>query len=171
MSFSEYWKTLLLNYYAHVCIGYQDVNLPYKWLKDKQNINLSSLLFHALGLLDSENCPCIPFQQCTSLQRLINLLRKGIFSKTSPVHVKAIETIKKTICNKKEQLVKCCDQLISTTTTSTTTTTTAEIFYKVNYVTVNYSVKNSTVDCKYLIFLQHFFFRIEPKQYEKCQCS
>ena len=33
----------------------------------------------------------------------------------------------------------------------------AEVFYNVNYVNVNYSVKNSTVDCKYLLFLQDFF--------------
>ena len=29
-----------------------------------------------------------------------------------------------------------------------------EVFYNINYVDVNYSVKNSTVDCKYLVFLQ-----------------
>ena len=40
----------------------------------------------------------------------------------------------------------------------------AEVFYNVNY-----SVKNSTVDCKYLIFPQDFFFRLKPKQYKKCQ--
>ena len=28
--------------------------------------------------------------------------------------------------------------------------------FEVNYVNVNYSVKNSTVDCKYLLFLQDF---------------
>ena len=127
-----------------------------RWLIDKQKINLSSPFYNALGLLDSENCPCIPIQQCTSLQRLYNLVRKGIFSKTSPVQVKAIETIKKMICNKKEQLVKCCDQLSSTTTITTTTTTAtttiAEVFYNINYVNVNYSVKNSTVDCKYLLY-------------------
>ena len=47
----------------------------------------------------------------------------------------------------------------------------AEVFYNVNYVNVNYSVKNSTVDCKYLLFLQDFFFRLKPKQYKKCQYS
>ena len=31
-------------------------------------------------------------------------------------------------------------------------TTIAEVFYYVNYVNVNYSVKNSTVDCKYLLY-------------------
>ena len=30
--------------------------------------------------------------------------------------------------------------------------TIAEVFYYVNYVNVNYSVKNSTVDCKYLLY-------------------
>ena len=45
----------------------------------------------------------------------------------------------------------------------------AEVFYNVNYVNVNYSVKNSTVDCKYLLFLQDFFFRLKPKQYKKYQ--
>ena len=30
--------------------------------------------------------------------------------------------------------------------------TLAEVFYYVNYVNVNYSVKNSTVDCKYLLY-------------------
>ena len=29
----------------------------------------------------------------------------------------------------------------------------AEVFYYVNYANVNYSVKNSTVDCKYLLYL------------------
>ena len=37
-----------------------------------------------------------------------------------------------------------------------------EVFYNINYVDVNYSVKNSTVDCKYLRFLQDFFFRLKP---------
>ena len=50
-------------------------------------------------------------------------------------------------------------------------TTVAEVFYNVNYVIVNYSVKNSTVDCKYLLFLQDFFFRLKPKQYKKYQYS
>ena len=44
--------------------------------------------------------------------------------------------------------------------------TEAEVFYNVNYVNVNYSVKNSTVDCNYLLFLQDFFFRLKPKQYK-----
>ena len=35
--------------------------------------------------------------------------------------------------------------------------TIAEVFYNVNYVNVNYSVKNSTVGCKNLFFLQDFF--------------
>ena len=39
----------------------------------------------------------------------------------------------------------------------------AEVFYNVNYVNVNYFVKNSTVDCKYLLFLHDFFFRLKPK--------
>ena len=47
----------------------------------------------------------------------------------------------------------------------------AEVFYYVNYVNVNYSVNNSTVDCKYLLFLQDFFCRLKPKQYKKCQYS
>ena len=47
----------------------------------------------------------------------------------------------------------------------------AEVFYYVNYVNVNYSLKNSTVDCKYLLFLQDFLFRLKPKQYKKCQYS
>ena len=34
---------------------------------------------------------------------------------------------------------------------------------------VKYCVKYSTVDCKYLHFLQDFFFRLKPKQYKKCQ--
>ena len=34
---------------------------------------------------------------------------------------------------------------------------------------VKYYVKYSTVDCKYLLFLQDFFFRLKPKQYKKCQ--
>ena len=46
-----------------------------------------------------------------------------------------------------------------------------ESFYSINYVNenVNYSVKYSTVDCKYLLFLQEFFFRLKPKKYKKCQ--
>ena len=47
----------------------------------------------------------------------------------------------------------------------------AEVFYYVNYVSVNFSVKNSTIDCKYLLFLQDFFIRLKPKQYKKCQYS
>ena len=49
--------------------------------------------------------------------------------------------------------------------------TLVESFYSVNYVNVNYSVKYLTVDCKYLLFLQDFFFRLKPKQYKKCQYS
>ena len=33
----------------------------------------------------------------------------------------------------------------------------AEVFYNINYVNINYSVKNGTVDCKYFLFLQDFF--------------
>ena len=44
-----------------------------------------------------------------------------------------------------------------------------KFFYSVNYVRVNYSVKFSTVDCKYLLFLQDFFFILKPKQFKKCQ--
>ena len=40
----------------------------------------------------------------------------------------------------------------------------AKVFYNVNY-----SIKNLTVDCKHLLFLQDFFFRLKPKQYKKCQ--
>ena len=47
----------------------------------------------------------------------------------------------------------------------------AEVFYYVNYINVNYSVKNWNVDCKYLLFLQEFFFRLKPKQYKKYQYS
>ena len=42
-------------------------------------------------------------------------------------------------------------------------------FYSVNYVNVNYSVKYSIVNCKYLLFLQDFFFRLKPKLYKKSQ--
>ena len=44
-------------------------------------------------------------------------------------------------------------------------------FYSVNYVNVNYSVKYSTVDCKYLLFLQDFFFRLKPKQYKNANIA
>ena len=44
-------------------------------------------------------------------------------------------------------------------------------FYSVNYVNINYSVKYSTVDCNYLLFLQDYFFRSKPKHYKKCQYS
>ena len=47
----------------------------------------------------------------------------------------------------------------------------AEVFYNINYVNVNYSVKNSTVDCKYLLFLQDFFFRLKPKQYKNANIA
>ena len=49
--------------------------------------------------------------------------------------------------------------------------TIAGVFYNVNYVNVNYSVKNSTVDCEYLLFFHHFLFRLKPKQFKKCQYS
>ena len=39
------------------------------------------------------------------------------------------------------------------------------------FYSVKYSVRYSTVDCKYLLFLQDFFFRLKPKQYKKCQYS
>jgi hypothetical protein len=42
--------------------------------------------------------------------------------------------------------------------------------YSINYVSVNYPVKYLTVDCKYLLFLHDFFFRLKSKQYKKCQC-
>ena len=31
--------------------------------------------------------------------------------------------------------------------------------------------QNSTADCKYLLFIQDLFFRLKPKQYQKCQFS
>ena len=50
-----------------------------------------------------------------------------------------------------------------------------ESFYSINYVNVNYSVKYSvtfsTVECKYLLFLQDFFFTLKPKEFKKCQYS
>ena len=49
--------------------------------------------------------------------------------------------------------------------------TKVDVFYNVNNVNVNHSVKKSTVDCKYLLFLQDFFLRLKPKQYKKCQYS
>ena len=43
-----------------------------------------------------------------------------------------------------------------------------ESFYSVNYENVNYFIKYSTPDCKYLLFLLDFFiFRLKPKQYKK----
>ena len=47
----------------------------------------------------------------------------------------------------------------------------AEVFYIVNYVTVNYSVKKSTIDRKYLFFLQDIFFRLKPKQYKNANLA
>ena len=34
-----------------------------------------------------------------------------------------------------------------------------------------YFVKYSTVNCKYLIFLQDFFFRLKPKQYKNANIA
>ena len=42
-------------------------------------------------------------------------------------------------------------------------TATAEVFYNANNVNVNYFVKNSAVDCKHLLFLWDFFFRLKPE--------
>ena len=36
---------------------------------------------------------------------------------------------------------------------------------------VKYSVKYSTVDCKYLLFLQDFFFKLKPKQYKNANIA
>ena len=36
---------------------------------------------------------------------------------------------------------------------------------------VKYSIKYSTVDCKYLLFLQDFFFRLKPKQYKNANIA
>ena len=47
----------------------------------------------------------------------------------------------------------------------------AEVLYYVNYVDVNYSVKNSTVDCKYLLCLKDFYFRLKPKQYKNANIA
>ena len=49
--------------------------------------------------------------------------------------------------------------------------TLAEVFYIVNYVNVNYSVKKSTIDRKYLFFLQDIFFRLKPKQYKNANIA
>ena len=46
-----------------------------------------------------------------------------------------------------------------------------ESFYLVSYVNINYSIKYSTVDCKYLLFLQDFFFRVKPKHYKKANIA
>ena len=40
-------------------------------------------------------------------------------------------------------------------------------FYSVNHVNVNYLNKYSTVDCKYLLFLQDFFLSIKTKKVQK----
>ena len=39
------------------------------------------------------------------------------------------------------------------------------------YLNLNYSVKYSTVDCKYLLFLQDFLFRLKPKQYKNANIA
>ena len=44
-----------------------------------------------------------------------------------------------------------------------------ETFCSINYVNVNYSVKYSNVDCKYLLFLHYFYLRLKPKQYKNYQ--
>ena len=36
-------------------------------------------------------------------------------------------------------------------------------FYTVNYVNDNYSVKYSTFECKYLLFLKDFFLHVKNK--------
>ena len=41
--------------------------------------------------------------------------------------------------------------------------TIVESFYTFNYVNVNYSIKYSTVDSKFLLFYQIFFLRLKPK--------
>ena len=46
-----------------------------------------------------------------------------------------------------------------------------EFFCNVNYVNVNYSVENSTVDCKYLLFLQDFSLRLKPRQYKNANIA
>ena len=35
----------------------------------------------------------------------------------------------------------------------------AEVFYYINYVNFNYSIKKSTVDCKYLLYFADGFFK------------
>ena len=44
--------------------------------------------------------------------------------------------------------------------------TLTEVFYNVNY-----SVKSTNVDCKYLLFLQDFFFILKPKQYKNANIA
>ena len=39
-----------------------------------------------------------------------------------------------------------------------------ESFYSVNYV-------NITVDCKYVLFLQDFFFKLKPRQYKNANIA
>ena len=46
-----------------------------------------------------------------------------------------------------------------------------ESFYSINYVNVNNFVKYSTVECKYLLFLQDFFYRLKPKQYKNANIA
>ena len=43
-----------------------------------------------------------------------------------------------------------------------------ESFYSVNYVNVNYSLKYSTVHCKYLLFLHNLFFSIKNANIADC---
>ena len=50
-------------------------------------------------------------------------------------------------------------------------TTFLNLLSNFKFLNVNYSVKNSTVDCKYLLFLRDFFFRLQPKLQENADIA
>ena len=47
----------------------------------------------------------------------------------------------------------------------------SRVFLLCQLIFWQFFVNYSTVDCKYLFFLQDFFYRLKPKQYKKCQYS
>ena len=82
-------------------------------------------------------------------QRLANIRTKGVTTLTRGLEIQVD-------CSILSGLVKNCFHLTifleKKTSAGYLLKTKAEVFYYVNYVNINYSVKNLTADCKYLLY-------------------
>ena len=97
-------------------------------------------------------CNCQSWDKCEWSNETVNTMS------TLPANSEAFKSneafFKKMICDEKSKKVYCCNRKAPTMSQMKIL---AEVFYYVYCVSINYSVKNSTVDCKiFTLFFMSF---------------